>query len=93
MGLLSTIFGRRQRGDLTVVLYTREGCCLCDDAKALLDGFQKDYAFLLNSVDVDRDPALVAKFNDCVPVVEVNGRIVSRGRLNGVLFRRILDAK
>ena len=93
MGLLSTLFGRRQRGDLTVVLYTRQGCCLCDDAWTLLEGFRADYGFHLNAIDIDENAELTPKFNECVPVVEVNGRIVSRGSLNGVLFRRILDAK
>ncbi len=43
------------------------------------------------SIDIDADPALVAKFNECVPVVEIDGKIRFRGRVNEVLLERLLD--
>jgi glutaredoxin len=68
------------------LLYTRQGCCLCDDAQALLvrHGLQP------RLIDIDQDPALREKFTDCVPVVEIDGTIRFRGRINEVLLRRLL---
>src|SRR5438067_7875014 len=39
----------------TVVLYTREGCTLCDAARAFLVGKKREYDFDVWEVDVDRD--------------------------------------
>ncbi len=76
---------------MTVIVYTRTGCHLCADAWAELSRLQATYEFALSAKDVDADPALVAQFDHCVPVVEVNGKVRMRGRFNGVLFQRILD--
>jgi glutaredoxin len=93
MSLWRRLLGRIARDDVTVVLYTRRGCHLCDDAWRDLSRIQAKYRFGLTAKDVDSDPELVAKFDLCVPVVEVNGKVRMRGRFNGVLFQRLLDAK
>ena len=69
-----------------VVLYTRQGCHLCDDAKKLLE----EFGFHSSCVDIDADAALRARFNECVPVVEIDGKIRFRGRVDPVLLRRLL---
>jgi glutaredoxin len=74
-----------------LVLYTRAGCHLCDEMKATLERYQQ-YFPAIEEVDIDRDPALVARFTECVPVLEIDGRVRFRGRLNEVLLRRIIDA-
>jgi thiol-disulfide isomerase/thioredoxin len=91
MSILGQLFGRKRRDDLSVVVYTRQGCHLCDDLWSAISKFQTEYHFKLSAVDVDADPDLVAKFHTCVPVVEVNGKVRLRGRWNAVLFQRILD--
>jgi glutaredoxin len=69
-----------------VVLYTRNGCHLCDDALSLL----KRYGCQPTLVDIDKNPEQLAKFNECVPVVEMDGRIRFKGCVNEVLLRRLL---
>ncbi len=59
---------------VTVTLYTRAGCHLCDDAKAVLDAVQVDHPFALDVVDIDGDPSLVALYTTEVPVIAVDGR-------------------
>src|SRR4051812_36209451 len=75
-----------------VVVYTRQGCHLCDDAWALLEAERLRYGFQLTAVDVDTDPALAAQYGLEVPVVEVDGKVRFRGRVNPVLLRRLLRA-
>jgi glutaredoxin len=69
-----------------VVLYTRQGCHLCDDALVVLlrHGLQP------RLVDIDAEPALREKYNECVPVVEIDGKVRFRGRVNEVLLARLL---
>jgi glutaredoxin len=83
---------RRQRPDLHVVMFTRRGCHLCDDAWELLQRWQKTYQFALEAKDVDSAPEWTAAYGDCVPVVMIDGKVRFRGRVNEVLLRRVFDA-
>ena len=69
------------------VLYTRKGCHLCDDARAIL----VRYGISVEVVDIDGDPELVDRYNDCVPVVVIEGKERFRGHVNQVLLRRLLS--
>ena len=71
-----------------VVLYTRNGCHLCDDAHQTL----VNHGLAPKLVNVDDDSALVAQFNECVPVVEIDGKIRFRGRVDPILLRRLLSS-
>lgn len=72
-----------------VVLYTRPGCHLCDDAKDIL----VRHGLVPREVHIDDDPDLVERYTDCIPVVEIDGRERFRGRVNEVLLQRILADK
>ena len=90
---LSRFFRRvRRRPDLHFLLFTRQGCHLCEEARALLAEAQRQQQFSLEVKDVDTSPEWVAEYGDCVPVVLVNGKVRFRGKVNGVLLQRILDA-
>jgi glutaredoxin len=82
----------RQRPDLRFLLYTRAHCPLCDVAWEILTRYRQRYGFALETKDVDHAEELARLYGDCVPVVEVNGKIRFRGHVNEVLLRRILDA-
>jgi glutaredoxin len=56
-----------------VVLYTREGCHLCEDARVVVASVCEAAGAAWREVDVDADPALVEKYGEYVPVVEVDG--------------------
>jgi glutaredoxin len=58
-----------------VVLYTREGCCLCDDARAVLERVRADEpsAFVLQERDIDADEALHRAYLERIPVVTIDG--------------------
>ena len=72
-----------------VTLYTRTGCHLCDEAREVLirHGLQPDV------IDVDSDEELTKKFDTCVPVVEINGTIRFRGRVDPVLLKRLIRSE
>ena len=50
----------------------------------------EEHGFSPTCVDVDADPQLRERFNECVPVVEIDGRIRFRGRVNPRLLRRLI---
>src|SRR5574342_767585 len=56
---------------LTVTLYTRKDCHLCEQAKADLEALQAKIPHRLVEIDIDSDPALLKKYLAEIPVVEV----------------------
>jgi glutaredoxin len=78
--------------DWRIIMYTRQGCHLCETAWELLMDEQRRHGFSLQKVDVDTDPALAAEHGLDVPVVVVNGRVRFRGVVSAVLLRRLFDA-
>ena len=56
-----------------VTLYTRAGCCLCDEAKRVLAAARGRTAFDYEERDIDGDPELLRRYNDEVPVIAING--------------------
>ncbi len=73
---------------MDVILYTRQGCHLCDDARQLLER----HGLRPTLVDVDADPALRSQYDQCVPVVVIDGKERFRGRIDERLLRRLLTA-
>jgi glutaredoxin len=78
---------------LPVVLYTRQGCHLCEAAWEVLRREQRRARLVLTVVDVDTDPDLAARYGDQVPVVTVAGKVRFRGAVNRVLLKRLLRAE
>ena len=69
-----------------VVLYMRALCHLCEDAERIL----AEHGLLASKVDVDTVPELRERFDTCVPVVEIDGKIRFRGRVDPILLKRLL---
>jgi len=56
---------------LTVTLYTRDGCHLCDKAKEDLEALQKSSPHRLVEIDIEQDTALLKAYALEIPVVQV----------------------
>jgi glutaredoxin len=74
-----------------VVIYTKEECHLCHQAKDVLYAHAK-WLPEIEEVDITTSPDLLEKFREQIPVVEIDGRIRFRGQVNEVLLRRLIDA-
>jgi glutaredoxin len=76
-----------------VTLYTRTGCCLCDDAKAVLMEARRRADFDYEEFDIDADAELRPLYNDEVPVIAINGRKAFKYRLEMKEFLKKLAAR
>jgi glutaredoxin len=76
-----------------VTLYTRAGCHLCDDAKAVLAAAQRRAAFDYEERDIDADPELRRLYNEEVPVIAIDGRKAFKYRLDMNEFLKRLAAR
>jgi uncharacterized membrane protein len=56
---------------LTVTLFSRADCHLCEQAKTDLQSLQSEIPHTLLEIDIDSDPAIQKKYFDQIPVVEV----------------------
>jgi glutaredoxin len=81
---------RPSLGRVEVVLYTRQGCHLCEDALRPLEAARGRYGFRLVIRDVDTDSGWKESHGEWVPVVAVDGKVRFRGRVNEVLLERLL---
>ena len=56
---------------ITVKLYSRKDCLLCDQARLDLQALQASIPHQLQVVDVDSSPEARRLYGDALPVVEV----------------------
>jgi len=71
---------------MKIILYTRQNCLLCTEAAQLLS----EHGLQPELIDIDTNPHLLAQFDSCVPVVEIDGKIRFRGHIDPILLRRLL---
>jgi len=78
---------------MDVTLYTRAGCHLCDEVKQTLTRARAQADFTLHEIDIDSDPALSARYNDEVHVVEIDGKKAFKYSLTESDFLRVLKSR
>ncbi len=76
-----------------VTLYTRAGCCLCDETKHVLESARRRAGFDLEELDIDADPELRRLYNDEVPVIAINGRKAFKYRVTEAELLKKLEAR
>lgn len=57
----------------TVVLYARQGCHLCDEARAVILAVQASSPFAFEEIDIETSDELVRDYGVRIPVVTVDG--------------------
>lgn len=85
-GKAPTIWGPTKARIINVILYTRDGCHLCNEALQTLI----QHGLQVHTVDIDPEPKLQEKWGTCVPVVEIDGKVRFRGKVDPVLLRRLV---
>jgi glutaredoxin len=79
---------------LSVTVYTRPGCQLCEEAKSVMEPLLGEFGATLREVNIDADTALRELYTNDVPVVLLGSRKVAKHRVDAKQFRRQLaDAK
>ena len=78
----------------TVVLYGREGCCLCDEARELLERARKRHQFELVERDIESDDRLLREYLERIPVIAIDGAEVFELLIDEAeLDRRLRDPR
>jgi hypothetical protein len=80
-----------------LVLYTRAGCQLCDETRALVQGLLEDRAArggriaAIRERDIASNPEWERAFFDRIPVVEIGGRRLELAISAGALRRFLAE--
>jgi glutaredoxin len=76
----------------SVVVYSRPGCHLCEEAiEALVALHDEGYRFELQEVDIESDDLLLRRLLEKIPVVEIDGVAVSELIFDEAAVRARLD--
>jgi glutaredoxin len=75
-----------------IVVYSRPGCHLCEEAvERIVALHEEGYRFDLHEVDIESDELLLRRHLERIPVVEVDGKVVSELVLDQAELRAMLD--
>jgi hypothetical protein len=61
----------------TVVVYGRPGCHLCEDALVVIERVRARVPFVLEQRDIEGDDEWFKRYLERIPVVEIDGEVVS----------------
>ena len=56
-----------------VIIYSRPGCHLCDEAKAAIKSAGIDDQFTLEEINIESDNELLRKYKYDIPVIAIDG--------------------
>jgi len=78
---------------IAITIYSRPGCHLCDQMKAVVERVGQSVAITVEEIDVSTDPALEARYGGEIPVLLVGGTKAAKYRVTEAELRRILSAR
>ena len=78
---------------IAVTIYSRQGCHLCDQMKAVVERVGQSVAIAVEEIDVSTDPALETRYGSEIPVLLVGGTKAAKYRVTEEELRRILSAR
>lgn len=84
---------RRLRLVIPVTLYSRRGCHLCEEMKAVVERVGRSLAIEFQEIDISTDPALEARYGAEIPVLLVAGKKAAKYRVRDADLRRILRTR
>jgi len=73
-----------------VIIYSRPGCHLCEEAKQAIESAQCANEYTLEEIDIESDVALLQRYRYDIPVITINGEEAFRHKVRADEFRRRL---
>lgn len=79
--------------ELSLALYTRHGCHLCDALLAELRPYLERRPVQLELIDIDSDPQLIKRYGADVPVLQSEAGEICRHRLDHDALQAYLNSR
>jgi glutaredoxin len=74
----------------SLTLYSRPGCHLCDEMKAVVARVARGVPLALAEVDISTDPQLEARYGLEIPVLMIDGKKAAKLRVTEETLLRLL---
>lgn len=78
---------------ISLTLYSRPGCHLCDEMKAVVARVAGAIPLSLQEIDISTDPTLEARYGLEIPVLLVEGKKAAKYRVTETELTRLLKGK
>ena len=73
-----------------VIIYSRPGCHLCDEAKAAITSAGCSDRFTLEEINIESDKELLTKYQYDIPVIAIDGAETFIHRVDPKEFIRVI---
>jgi len=73
-----------------VIVYSRPGCHLCDEAKEAIKLAGCDESFELEEINIDESRELLLLYQFDIPVIMIDGEEAFRHRVDSKKFRELM---
>ena len=73
-----------------VIIYSKPGCHLCEEAKVAMRAANCAALYVLDEVNIESDPELLARYRFDIPVIMIDGVEEFRHRLTAAEFKERL---
>jgi glutaredoxin len=78
---------------LTVTLFTRKGCHLCEKAKEVIAELQRSEDFHYEECDIETKDEWTENYGLMIPVVLINGKEVQYGQIDKITINNALTTE
>jgi glutaredoxin len=63
---------------MTITIYSKPDCHLCDLAKDVVERCRKKIDFTLEVIDISQNPELFERYRNDIPVILLDGKEIAR---------------
>jgi hypothetical protein len=78
---------------IALTIYSRRGCHLCDEMKAVVTRVARHVPLTLDEIDISTDPTLEERYGLEIPVLLVEGKKAAKFRITEEALTRMLGAR
>ena len=75
---------------MKATIYSRPGCHLCEEMKAVVERVRREHPIELDEVDISGDLELERRYGQEIPVLELDGKKVAKYRLDEPALLRLI---
>ena len=81
-----------QAEKIRVIIYSRPGCHLCEEAKQAIQAAECSEEYTLEEINIESDPELLRLYRYDIPVITIDGVEAFRHTLTSDEFKQRLGA-
>jgi glutaredoxin len=76
---------------ILIEILTKKDCCLCDDAKNIVERVLSDFPASLTMIDIESNPDLFEIYKEKIPVIRINGKESFVYKTHEITLRKKLE--